>query len=91
MNIQAHHIIDNHGSGYLGMAKGFNVTRQISGRLSKILPQLQYDIAENNYITFFYSLYSLYYSNFRLPSHSCTLQWVFELTALYRILFWLTK
>ena len=39
--------IDNHGSGYLGMAKGFNVTRQISDRLSKILPQLQCDIAEN--------------------------------------------
>ena len=31
---------DNHGSGYLGMAKGFQCTRQISGYLSRILSQL---------------------------------------------------
>ena len=38
---QLQQCIDNHGSGYLGMAKGFQCTRQISGRLSRILPQLQ--------------------------------------------------
>ena len=33
-------LFDNHGSGYLGMAKGFQCTRQISGYLSRILSPL---------------------------------------------------
>ena len=56
--------IDNHGSGYLGMARCFSVHRRLTAQLSLSFLSLEKALAKTSYTSEKSNLYSLYMSIF---------------------------
>ena len=74
-------LIDNHGSGYLGMAGCFSVQGKKWSKRTHFQPTLswfQMFLEVTNCTSLFYNLHSLRISSYSLENHSCTLQQAFE-------------
>ena len=72
-------IIDNHESGYLGMAKCFNVQGNLVVKINNVqLALIWFKVSNQLYqLLIIYGNYSFRKSSYNLPNHSCAQQ-VFE-------------